>query len=885
MASRKRRREKRAVREHEPSRLTVWWTARPSWQQHALCLAFLFLVALAFFAPVHFSEGTLGGTDTVSWRAQAEAMKQYEEATGREALWNPNVFGGMPGYMINYGRQVPQIDALPRFLRNFLWPTSHFIFLLFGTYGLVFFLTKNKGAGLLSAVAFGMTTYLTIILGAGHNTKFIALCFTPWMAWAFAYALRRPRLLAALAFAIALAINLRANHVQITYYLTFLLGVWWLVEAVSAVRGGRLQSFSKATGTLALGSLLGLLMVAQPYLTYAEYKSYTVRGDAVESAAQAAGESGMGLENAMRWSQGVGELVTLAVPAAYGGSSGDVLQLEGGGRASAYWGPKPFTEGPHYVGAIVLFLALLAVWKVRRRVVYAFALGAFVMILFALGRHFALLNEAMYHYFPLFDAFRAPETWMSMVAFALAVLAGFGADYACRRGANRTKEKEHARAVYASAGVVAAFVALLLIGGGALFDFAKEGERQRFRQRVQRAFQARVQQQPNLSMNSPRVQQALDQQVSRYMAQVKPKREEKLTSDAWRALIFLVLAAAALWAYRRGTLDWPLAAGALVLLVALDLGGVARRHLSADDLSDAPDREALIQEYGADRYIQQQQREAGGKGHFRVLSLAERGGPMTSARASFFHESIGGYHGAKLQRYQNFIDHIYRDPQSGLPNENALDLMNARYIISPGGRLPGTQVVYRGEGQRTPVVLKNPDALPRAFFVGQTEVVRSAEATWRRLRSESFNPRRTALLPRPIEGFETTPIDSTSTTQVELQEYSPRKIVWQVQTDAPRLLVASEVYYPAGWTVTLDGEPVEVRRADYLLRAVPVPAGQHRLVMRFNPQSHRAGLWVTGVSSAVVYGLALFLIGRAAWRRHERWTGEGDSDEESADTA
>jgi hypothetical protein len=887
MASSKRHRSRRSShgrsshQDGAPGRLAAWWRARPGWQQHALCLLMLVLAALLFFAPVHFSGGDLSGGDTVNWRAQAEAMIEYKNETGREALWNSNVFGGMPGYMISYSEQVPQLDAVPSALRSFLWPTSHFIFLLFGTYGLVFSLTENKGAALLSSVAFGTTTYLTIILGAGHNTKFIALCFAPWMAWAFAWALRRPRWLSALAFAIALAVNLRASHVQITYYLTFLLGVWWVVELVGAVRkrhrDGRLASFGWATGALALGSLLGLMMVAQPYLVYAEYKGYTIRGDDVKDA----GESGMGTDYAMRWSQGVGELTTLAVADAYGGSSGE----------RTYWGPKPFTEGPHYVGGIVLFLALLAAWKVHRNVVRAFAIGAFVMTLFALGRHFALLNDLMYAHFPLFDAFRAPETWISMVAFALAVLAGFGADYAGQRVANRQEEKERARALYASAGGVAAFVAVLLVGAGTFFDYGED----KAREQVERQLQAQVAQRPNLTMGSPRVQQVVDQQVRRYMQEVRPEREDKLTGDALRTLLFLALAIAALWAYRRSMLSWPLAAGALVLLVGLDLGGVARRHLSEDTLAESGDPEDQIQQYGADRFIQEQQREAGGKGRFRVLSLADRGGPMNSGRASYFHESLGGYHGAKLRRYQDFIDHVYRDPQTGLPNENALDLLSARYVIAPSqaaGRLPGTRVVYPGEGRGAPAVLENIDALPRAFFVGETEIVRSAEAMWERLRSPSFNPRRTALLPAPLENFETTPLDSSSTApstapstaRVELQEYSPREIVWQVETNAPRLMVASEVYYPKGWTATLDGEPVEIHRVDYLLRGVAVPEGEHRLVMRFAPQRHRAGLWISGVSTALVYGAALLLVGRLVWRRREEGKAE-EEDEQAAASA
>lgn len=252
-------------------------------------------------------------------------------------------------------------------------------------------------------------------------------------------------------------------------------------------------------------------------------------------------------------------------------------------------------------------------------------------------------------------------------------------------------------------------------------------------------------------------------------------------------------------------------------------------------------------------------------GSFRVLSL-ESGNPFTNARPSYHFESIGGYHGAKLRLIQDYIDHIFVDPASGRINENALDLLNVEYVISRGV-LPETEAVYRSE-QSGMLVLRNPDATPRAFFVGETEVIREDEETWDRIRSASFDPARTAILPEAID-FETTPIDSSSTIRVDLEFYSPREIVWNVETDAPRLLVASEIYYPAGWKATIDGEEVPIYRANYLLRAIPVPAGSHQVVMRFDPASHRAGVWISGISTILVYGLAIGLTARAATRRRE----------------
>ena len=811
------------------------WDRLSSRTQHLVCVAALLVLSLSFFAPVHFTSQSITGGDTVNWRAMAEGMKEYRAETGREPLWNPYAFGGMPGYMTSYPEAVPQLDDLLQELRSFAWPTSHFFVLLLGTYLLVVLLTGNKLAGVLSAAAYGLTTYLPIILTAGHNTKFIALCFVPWLVLTFAYAVRRPGLLASLFFAAALALNLRAGHVQITYYATFLIGIWWIAKGVAAWRQAELATFGKATGWLALGSLLGVMMVAQPYLVNAEYKQYTIRGAAVETS----GESGLDLDYALRWSQGPGELITLAVADAFGG----------GGQT--YWGPKPFTEGPHYIGGLVLLLAALALWRVRRAVTVGFGVAALLMTFFAMGRHFPSLNGFMFRYFPLFDAFRAPETWMSMVSFALAVLAGIGAAHVMRREPSAADAKAKTQAVYIASGAAVGVAALLLFVGPSLLSFEGANEKQQIAQQVA--------QQNNVSPSDPRVERAAE----RYLSEQRSTRRDAFRSDAQRTLLFVLVGAALLVATRRDLVPAWTAMAALALVVVVDLWGVDRRYFSDEDLS-AGGATRQIQTYDFDRFLLERQREAGGTGHFRVLSL-EGQSPMNNARPSYHFESLGGYHGAKLQRYQDFIDHVLRTPQGGL-SETALDLMNARYVIARQ-QLPGTEVAYQGD-QTGYYVLENPDAAPRGFFVGRTEVIASPEDTWARLRSPTFNPQETAILPAPLDA-EVTPVDSASTTRVELQEHTPREIRWTVQTDAPRLFVASEVYYPAGWTATLDGETVPIRRVNYLLRGVHVPAGEHELVMRFDPPRHTASIWISGMATALVYGGIAGLLGWSYVRRRE----------------
>ncbi|HMB90426.1 MAG TPA: YfhO family protein [Rhodothermales bacterium] len=811
----------------------TWWEGLSGSAQHGVCLILLLIVAVSFFAPALFSDKALIGGDTIQWRATAQAMLDYKAETGEEALWAPNTFAGMPGYLISFPKKIPQIDIVPQTLRAFMWPVSHFIFLLLGAYLLVHFLTRDKLSSVLAACAYGLTTYLPILLIAGHNTKFIALCFAPWLVLAFVYALRKPGLLAGLLFAIALAVHLRANHVQITYYVTFLMGIWWIVEGVGAFRRGEVKSFAVATGWLALGSVLALLMIAQPYLSTFEYKNFSTRG-----ATTGGGEGGLGWDYAMAWSQGLGELVTLLMAGAYGGGS------------PTYWGAKTFTGGPHYVGGIVLLLALIALWRYRRNVVWALGISTLAMILFSLGENLEFINRLMFNVFPLFSSFRVPETWLSVAALALALLAGLGLFYVVRREPTPEAEAEKTRATFIAAGIMVGLVLLLFLGKSAFFDFERPNEGQQIAAQI-------VQSNPGVSPDDPRVQQTVDQ----FLRETRVERIDLFDRDAWRTLIFLLLATTALFLYRREKLPaWALQS-TLILLVVVDLFGVGRRYFNEDLLKPVPDVEANIPQTDYDQFILQAQAEAGGPGHFRVLSL--EGNLSQTGRPSFFYESLSGYHGAKLQRFQDWLDHLFIDPTTQRISDNALDLLNTRYVVAQG-QLPGMEVVY--QDQKTGfAVNENPDAVPRAFFVGETEVIGTPEETWARIHDEIFDPRTTAILPEAID-FITSPIDSASTVSVALERFSPREIVWNIETDAPRLLVASEIYYPAGWNAYVDGELTPIYRADYLLRAVPVPAGAHTVEMRFEPSSYRNSLWVTGLSTLFVYGGVIVLLA-LAWRR------------------
>ena len=798
----------------------------------------MLVLALVFFAPIHLSGDQLIAGDTVQWRAMAESMFQMEEETGGVALWAGRVFAGMPGYMISPELSVPQVDLLMKWLRGFIWPTSHMWLLLLGTYLLAFRLTRESLSATVAAVAYGFTTYIPVILAAGHNSKYIALAWAPWMLLAFLYTMERRTIVSGLLFAIALAANLRAGHVQITYYVTFAAGIWWLVEAVHAFRSGDGSGFLRGTGMLVLGSVLGLMMVAQPYMSHAEIAPWTTRGSSAGG-----GEGGMAWEYAMAWSQGPGELITLLVADTYGGAS------------PTYWGAKTFTGGPHYLGMVTVFFLALGFWKVRDRQTLSLSAGLVAMILFALGENLPLVNKPMYEAFPLFDAFRVPETWLSIVALLAALLAALG--LASLLNAPEGVKLTDRPWFKVAAGMGALLLALNLFGTS-LFDFEKAGERAQIEMQIERA-------NPGVSMTDPRVVQFVDQQL----AEITQERIDVFTKDARRSLVVVIAIALLLFLLSKRTLPYWLVGFLIVAVVTIDLTGVARRHINEDRLSPAPDPEASVQEYAFDRFLVDAREAQGGEGSFRVMSLEGGQHPVQNARPSYFHESLGGYSGAKLRLYQDFFDQILFAGPSGI-NSAALDMMHVKYVVAGQG-LSGFRSVFQDEGTGLRV-LENESLPGRAWFVDAVESHPGPESVWAALTAPSFRPDSVAHIQAGVDLpgtlSESLPMDSISVApSVMLESYQAQDMTFAVDTDRSRLLVISEVYYPPGWTATIDGVETPIVQVNHVLRGLAVPEGSHQIRLVFDPPAFRQSVWISTLGTGISYGLLLVFGVTAVLRR------------------
>lgn len=809
------------------------WDAGSEVRKHAIMIGMLMLLALVFFAPVHFSDGQLIATDTVQWRAMAESMIQMEEETGGVALWAGRVFAGMPGYMISPELSVPQVDLLMRELRLLIWPTSHMWLLLIGTYLLAFRLTGESLSAAVAALSYGFTTYIPVILAAGHNSKYIALAWAPWMLLAFLYAMQRRSFVSALLFAVALAVNLRAGHVQITYYVTFAAGIWWLVEGVHAFRGDDRAGFLRGTGMLLLGSVLGLMMVAQPYMSHAEITPYTTRGSSTGGT-----QGGMAWDYAMAWSQGPGELLTLLMADAYGGAS------------PTYWGAKTFTGGPHYFGMITVLFLALAFWKVRDRITLALSIGLLALILFALGENLSILNRPMFEFFPLFDAFRVPETWLSVAALLAALMAarGMASLVSIAESSGPLLQQPVFRLALGFGGLLLVFNVM----GTTLLSFERPGERAQIEAQIERA-------NPGVSRSDPRVVQFVDEQL----AQVTAERIEAFSADAFRSLFVVLLLGTLVYLLVNRRLPYWVVGFVVVGVLVVDLTGVARRHINTDRLSPVEDASASVRQFGFDTFLVDQRVQEGGEGAFRVLSLEFGQHPISNARPSFFHESLGGYSGAKLRLFQDFLDHLLFAGPAGV-NTSALDMMDVGYLIA-SGPLPGFTPVFQDEetGQG---VFRNDERPGRAWLVDSVAIHPGYESVWASINSPSFDPATVALITADADLNAETLTGSAGDSQVSVTQYSAEDMTFAVRSSRDRLLVVSEVFYPPGWTATMDGEETDIHQVNHLLRGIVVPAGDHEIRLAFRPASYRNSTLITSTGTGITYGL-LLVYGLLALRR------------------
>ncbi len=817
-----------------------FWEKLPSGKKHVFALLFLFILPVILFHASVLGGQQYMGHDVIQWRAGAESLMQHKEQYDETAHWASNMFSGMPATTISHPPQISNLDnTVLRGLRV-IYPAAEMWILLAGAYLMFILLGARPLSAVFGAIIIGFTTYIPIIIGAGHNAKFLAYIYIPWLYSGYLL-LTRSKInpwLALFIFAWALTLHMRAYHPQVTYFFLFPLGTLFVYDLVKAIKAGNAKPFAKHTAWLLGAAVIAVLISIQLYWSTMEYSPFSMRG-----GSELAGTDGLSRDYAFAWSQGWGELLTLLIPGAYGGSE-------------LYWGPKTFTSGPHYFGALAFLFFVIGVMKSDHRLKWVFLGPGIATVLFSLGEHFGALNNLMFAYFPLFDKFRVPEMWLMVSVFCFAFPAVLGVDWMLKQLKSKSGDAWR-RVLFIPAGL--ALGALLI--GFTMLSFEKPGEREQLAQQIA--------QQNQVDVNDPRVQQTVDRFIQNELV---PDREDLARGDTLRFAFLFLVGGGLIWAM--GLNKIPVSAGAIAfcVILAYDLISVDSRYLSERSLVDGDmTREGYIErtERNLDRFLSENvETDEGWK--YRVLPLLDN--PFNNAIPAFFYPSAGGYSGAKLGYYQDLIDEAFFSGSMGI-NTGILNMLNIRYLStqSPVG-IPGFETAFQDERG---VVIENTNVLPKAWFVGSVEVLESQPAVLRRI-SDDFDPSQTAFTTyRPSADIQPDP-----NAEARITTYNANAISMEISRNEPGFMVLGEIWYPPGWTATLNGEEIEIIRTNYVLRGFEIPAGDHTLEMRLDPVWYVAGNRLAVIGTLLLFatgGFGLFL----QFRRREQTDAEDGGSEES----
>ncbi|WP_340105380.1 hypothetical protein [Rhodohalobacter sp. 8-1] len=803
-----------------------FWTSLSARNQHLICLGFLFILPFILFYSSTLGGQQYMGHDAIQWRAGAESIIEYNNTHDDIAHWATNMFSGMPATTISHPPQAWNLDTILKKGFRFIYPALEYWVLFGGAYVMLLLLGMRPLIAVFGSVVIGLSTYIPIIIGAGHNAKFIAYIYIPWIYVGY-FLITRSRInrwLAFFAFALALTLHLRAYHPQVTYFFLFPLGTLFIVDAVRAYKEDAFATFSKHTGVLLMAAGLATIITLQMYWSTAEYSEYSMRG-----GSEIENTEGLSQNYAFAWSQGVGELLTLAIPGSYGGASGD-----------AYWGPKSFTSGPHYMGALIVLFFIIGVIRSKHNLKWVFLGPGIATLLFSLGENFLLLNSPMFNYFPLFDKFRAPEMWLMTTVFCFGIVAAMGLEWAAKqiKPAQRKRGKQPGN--WKQALMIAGVAGLVFAGiGFAGLSYEKTGERQQIAQQIAQQFQVPV--------DDPRVSETTERYINNELI---PQRKQMARADSLRFALIFAVGIALIWFAGGHVIAPATAIGLLCVLLAADMILVDKRYMNENSLVDGNlSSEGIIerQERELDRFIEANSLHEEGW-NYRTLPLLDN--PFNNAIPAYFYPSIGGYSGAKLGYYQDLIDGAIFSGPNGI-NTGVLQMLNVKYISSTAPiQLRGFDTVFSDQQGN---VIENLDVLPKAWFVDSVETLNSEPEVLQRI-SGDFDAGSDAYITTSLD---TAPTADTSAT-VTVTDYGPNRISMDITREQPGFLVLGEIWYPPGWTAMLNGEETDIIRTNYVLRGFEIPAGDHELILTLEPEWYAIGYWLGRVGTIALFGTGIF---------------------------
>ena len=700
-----------------------------------------------------------------------------------------------------------------------LWmtsPASLIFMMLVGFFIFMLSMGYKWYYAVLGAIAYTFSSYFFIIIQAGHIWKFITLAYIPPTLAGIVWAYRGRYLLGAGVAALFAMLQIASNHIQMSYYFLFVIVALVIAYAVELIREKKTSQFFKASGVLVVAAALAIGANLPSLYHTQKYSKETMRGGHSELTPVDAdvdkASDGLNKEYITQWSYGKMETVSLLIPNVKGGASGVLAAQEAAvdaapasvkpylSQVNSYWGDQPGTSGPVYVGAIICMLFVMGCITVKSPIKWALIVATIISILLSWGKNFMPLTEWFIDYFPMYNKFRTVSSILVVAEFCIPVLAIMALKEFFEK-----HDKKQLQALYIATGITAGVALLAWIVPGLFGPFTSEYEREMVAQ-------------------SPQLATIFDGVADARIAVFK--------ADAMRTVLFILLAAVVMLLAAKGKFKAQWALVMLAVLLVADMGTVNKRYLNGEHFVEKRRLADPFPMTDVDRYILQDPDP-----NYRVFNLYG-GNPFNDARTSYYHKSIGGYHAAKLTRYQDLIDR-----QLSQMNEPVLNMLNTKYFILP------TQ-----NGGVT--VEQNPGALGNAWFVSEVQWVDNADAEMAAL--NNFEPSRTAIVDCRFESLiDADAVLATPGDTIMLTSYKPNELRYKSEAANNRIAVFSEIYFPWGWNVTIDGNVVKEARANYVLRALTVPAGTHEIVFRFEPESIAK---TEGVAFASMGGILLLLL-------------------------
>ncbi len=782
---------------------------------YVVAVVLFVILSLAYMSPV--LEGKkLSQGDIVRHKGMSKEVVDFRAETGEEALWTNSMFGGMPAYQISVKYKANLVQYFDKIMRLGLPRPADMVFLyMIGFFILLVVLRVNPWLSIAGAIAFGFSSYFLIILEAGHNSKAHAIGYMAPVIAGFILAYRGKYLAGGILTMLFLALQIRAGHPQMTYYLMMLMLLFGIAELVGALRNKQMIHFAKSSAVILVAVVIAVLTHTTNLWATWEYGKATIRGKSELTSQKENRTTGLDKDYATAWSYGVAETGTLIIPNFHGGSSMGTLStnsetykllLENNiprkqaeafiGGAPTYWGTQPFTSGPVYIGSIVIFLFVFGLFVIKGPMKWWLLAGTILSILLSWGKNFMPLTEFFLDYFPGYNKFRAVSMTLVIAELTMPILAFLALNEIFKKEIDKQKL---IKTLQYSFYIVGGFLMIFVLLPGAFFNFSS----------------------------------ASDAQLPEWLIQTMiDDRKSLLRMDALRSLFFILLTASVMWFFLKGKLKITYVFVLLIVLVLIDMWPIDRRYLNNDNFVAERKMDQPFNKTAADEFILKDVDP-----NFRVLNLTAD--PFKDAATSYYHKSIGGYHGAKLRRYQELYDSQIQQKF----NMNVLNMLNTKYIIQPDkNKKPSAQI--------------NMAVLGNAWFVEDYHFVNNADEELEAL--NDFDPRKLAIIDKrfsdQLNGF-TPSLDSAAL--IKLTEYKPNELKYQTNTTKDQLLVFSEIYYDKGWNAYVDGVLTPHFRANYVLRAMILPTGKHLLEFKFEPIVYKVGEKISFASSLLLIIMVL----------------------------